>query len=140
MCAIQVCDQEETVVDPETVSDWPMEIRAALLCMETRWNPGSNRRLNPRYVHRVQAELTWLDAPDADPVQIYTRDINSWTVGALTLAPMQIGRRCILRMPDPLSHHALEINCSVYRCSEFYPGWHDIALRFAKEHRRFRDL
>lgn len=140
MCLLHVSEPETVVPAPIEVSTWPMEIRAAILCLETRSHAGAERRLRNRFPYRVQAELTWVDLPDADPVAVFTRDINSWTVGTLTLAPMQTGWRCNLRLPDPLSHHALEIACSVYRCTEFYPGWYDVALRFAKEHRRFHEL
>jgi len=132
---MQTTDTTNVMVrDPSDPTVWPAEARLVLTALEAgEAHPNQNRRARPRTLYHVQASLRLFSDPaNTPPWRLYSRDVNSRSMGFLTPHRLPLGYSGVVNMPGP-DGKPIEAHCTLFRCREAAPGWYEGALSF---HRR----
>jgi hypothetical protein len=81
-----------------TTAALPAEARRAMALLTASDQPHIDPRGLARQTYHVQAGLKWGTALDT---AVYTRDINTWSVGFIGNVPLPIGAKVTLRLVAP---------------------------------------
>ncbi len=115
--------------------EWPREVDLIISAIEAGRGGGQrrDRRSNSREPIRTVAELRlFSDLPDSEPWLLYTRDLDSRTVGFLTRHRLSLGYGGTITLTLP-NGNEVRSNCTLLRCREAAPGWFEGALNFNRE-------
>jgi hypothetical protein len=121
-------------------SDWPDKVKFMLSVLEER--PalvGEERRTTLRAPYHKRATLQFLDGHGnpSQAVTIFTRDVNTSSLGLLSSTQLPVGTRAILHLPSP-GDRTWHIACSIVRCHRFIDDWYEGALYFDQEQAALR--
>jgi hypothetical protein len=113
----------------QIVSRWPSEVAAAFLVLDASKPEadGMERRKTPHTRYNVRATLEL--SHGGGNIIIYSRDLNPYAVGFMTNVPLALGKRGTLHIYGP-GNVPCRVECDVYRCREFIPGWFEAAAHF----------
>jgi hypothetical protein len=116
---------------PNDPANWPPEARMILSALEAGESALSdNRRANPRTLYQVQAALRlFSDTDGSPPWKLYTRDVNSRSLGFLTPHRLPLGYGGIVELPRP-DGRTVRAHCTLFRCRQTARGWYEGALSF----------
>ncbi len=111
----------------------PQEVSLLCSALETGQYAATERRARRRRSYRTAAYLQlFADACGAQPVLIYTRDVEPRGVGFVTQRRLPLGYGGILEMQAP-DGRVLRIHGTIIRCRPASPGWFEGSVSFNRE-------
>lgn len=117
----------------ESTPGVPPEAEMILSALEAGAHETSELRQAARRTYRVRAELRlFVDAQDAQPRVLYTRDADPRGLGFITPHRLPLGYGGSVELPGP-SGSLVKISCTLLRCREAAPGWFEGALYFNRQ-------
>ena len=126
-------DNREVVAIPGLDPSWPKEVGMILSAMEAGGRDFDERRLNVRYPYRVKAQLgLFVDSPNAPRHVLYTRDVNSRSLGFITTDCLPLGYGGTVELVA-MTGRVLAVACTLLRCRQVNQGWYEGALYFNRE-------
>jgi hypothetical protein len=118
--------------------NWPPEVDLIASALEAGGHLDTDRRRGARMHYRVLARLfLYSDPADADPWILYTRDVNSRSLGFISAHRLPLGYGGTIELSAPRDGEILSIACTLLRCREAAPGWFEGALYFNREQSAF---
>src|SRR5688500_10608916 len=130
-------EADEASAGAEADGPFPSEVEFLISALEAGPKPAVERQKLKRSVYRVRATVKlFSDDPDAPPVMLYTRHVNSQAVGFLASQHLPLSHGGILKVRSPQGE-MLDIYATVLRCREVAPGWYEGALYFNREQPAF---
>lgn len=121
---------------PRDIADWPDQVKFMLSVLEERSAPigGDERRATSRAPYRKRASLQLMDGSgnQYQSATVYTRDVNSSSLGLLSNTQLPVGTRAMLHLPSP-GGRTWCIACSIVRCHRFIDDWYEGAVYFDQE-------
>ncbi len=126
VCALPVQDD---------LAPWPAEAREMMSRLNDSFPPLMERRRIPRRRYRVEAQVVFPSGGE-EPVYIYTRDVNPWSLGFITPHALPAYEHVTLHMPNEHGE-TMRIRCMIRRCKAFAPGWHQGVIDFEREYPEF---
>ncbi len=111
---------------------WPREVGMILTALETG-AVKNDRRQATRRLYRVTASLRlFVDEGGESLRLLYTRDVNSKSLGFITPHRLPLGYGGVVEVPDT-EGRPLSIHCTILRCREVAAGWFEGALYFNRD-------
>jgi hypothetical protein len=121
----------------ETTASLPAEARRAMALLTDDRQPQIDPRGIARRTYHVQAGLTWGTAVDTT---VYTRDVNTWSVGFIGTVPLPVGAKVKLRLVAPDGRRTT-VNARVRRSRSFGNGaWHEAFAEFCLPQYPFENI
>jgi hypothetical protein len=132
MISAEMNTVEAVKLDPS----WPHEVGMILSALEAGCHY-EDRRKTPRRLYNVKAELRlFTDPKDAPRRIIYTRDVNSKSMGFVTSHCLPLGYGGVIELMG-FSGRIITIHCTLLRCRQAAAGWFEGALYFNREQWEF---
>lgn len=128
---------EELTIEPALDDPFPPEVELIISALEAAQPVVEGRRKAERASYRVRGRLRlFSDTPDTAPWLLFTRDVNPRGMGFLCSHRLPLGYGGLLEIPDP-EGRPLRIHCTLLRCRQVAPGWHEGAVYFNREQHDF---
>lgn len=126
----------ESVVELDQ-EPFPAEVEFVISALEAGPRPAVERQKLKRVPYRVRATLKLFSDPkDEQPCLLYTRHVNRQALGFISPRHLPLSHGGVLSILGP-NGNLMQISCTVLRCREVAPGWHEGAVYFNREQQIF---
>ena len=116
---------------------FPAEVEFVISALEAGPRPAVERQNLKRIPYRVRATLKlFSDGQHEPPCLLFTRQVNQQALGFLSPRHLPLSHGGVLNIVTPDGANA-QVYCTVLRCREVAPGWHEGAIYFNREQHMF---
>jgi hypothetical protein len=121
-----------TVATCDVTEPMPAEVALVMSALDVGARSGERRAVR-RWRYRVIASLRlFSDQAATPPWLLYTRDVNTRSLGFVTSHRLPLGYGGVLELPGPLGE-PMRVHCTLLRCREAAPGWYEGSVYFNRE-------
>jgi hypothetical protein len=128
--------ENECVVEADQ-EPFPAEVEFVISALEAGPRSAVERQKLKRVPYRVRAMFKLFSDPqEQPPCLLYTRHVNRQALGFISPRHLPLSHGGVLNIVGP-DGTIMQVYCTVLRCREVAPGWHEGAVYFNREQQVF---